>query len=37
VDTYVAARLEEIAAFERVDEPGEPAPLGALFLVPGGP
>lgn len=34
VDTYVRARLQEIAAFERVDEPAEPAPLGALFLVP---
>lgn len=35
VEAYREKRLEEIAAFERVDDPAVPRPLGALFLVPG--
>ncbi|HXH07184.1 MAG TPA: helicase-related protein [Vicinamibacterales bacterium] len=34
VETHVNARREEIAAFEQVDAPEAPAPLGALLLVP---
>jgi len=38
LESYRKQRLEEIAAFERVDAPPPPQPLGALFLVPeGGP
>ncbi len=36
VESYREKRREEIAAFERVEEPFPPRPLGALFLVPGG-
>lgn len=36
VEAYRRQRLEEIAEFERVDEPSSPQPLGALFLVPEG-
>jgi superfamily II DNA or RNA helicase len=34
VDQYFQARVEEIGAFARVDDPEPPQPLGALFLVP---
>jgi len=34
VETYQKQRLEEIAEFERVEDPSPPRPLGALFLVP---
>jgi hypothetical protein len=33
-EAQAAGRREEIAEFERVDEPSPPRPLGALFLVP---
>lgn len=36
VELYRQQRLQEIAAFEEVDEPSSPRPLGALFLVPEG-
>ncbi len=36
VETFLKERLEEIATWEAVAEPGPPAPLGALFLVPEG-
>ncbi len=34
LESYRRQRLEEIAAFERVEEPVTIRPLGALFLVP---
>ncbi|MEW6074209.1 MAG: helicase-related protein [Planctomycetota bacterium] len=38
IESGAEARRKEIAAFEAIDEPGPPQPLGALFLVPeGGP
>jgi len=36
LESYRQQRLEEIAAFEHVDDPAPPQPLGALFLVSGG-
>jgi len=36
VEASAAQRREEIAAFEKVEAPGHPRPLGALFLVPEG-
>jgi superfamily II DNA or RNA helicase len=36
VEEFRHRRLEEIAAFEQVDDPAPPQPLGALFLVPEG-
>lgn len=36
VESYAAQRREEIAAFETVEEPAPPNPMGALFLVPEG-
>ena len=36
VEFYRQQRLQEIAAFEEVNEPSSPRPLGALFLVPEG-
>ena len=35
-DTSAQARREELAAFEQVDAPELPRPLGALLLLPGG-
>jgi len=34
-ESQAAARREELAAYERIDEPAAPTLLGALFLVPG--
>ncbi|MGQ9592099.1 MAG: helicase-related protein [Planctomycetota bacterium] len=36
VEAAAKRRREEIAAFEKVEAPREPRPLGALFLVPEG-
>lgn len=36
VEAEAAKRRQEIAEFERVDDPAPPRPLGALFLVPEG-
>jgi hypothetical protein len=36
VNADAERRREEIAQFARIDEPPQPQPLGALFLVPGG-
>ncbi|MCK6483032.1 MAG: DEAD/DEAH box helicase [Phycisphaerae bacterium] len=36
VESYAAQRREEIAAFETVEAPASPNPMGALFLVPEG-
>jgi len=36
VEAEARGRREEIAAFERIEDPAPPRPLGALFLVPEG-
>src|SRR5690606_37857560 len=33
-ESQAARRREELEAYERVEEPAQPVPLGALFLVP---
>jgi hypothetical protein len=36
VELHYQARMEEIEAYETVDDPAPPRPIGAMFLVPEG-